>query len=206
MQERRKYFRIDDAALVKYRVIQEDVLEEERRLLFLNYVKRENARDVLLGIDARFNELIIDFKRENQDMAELVDLINRKLSLIERMINVDDPDSPISDYPEHDMREVNLSGSGIAIVANAPIAAGAHLETDLILLPSYYHIKTYGKVVHCRAAEVHNHYAIAADFEYIRDEDQDRLIQHVLRKQSEQLKGQREDSVGTDAVTQAVKP
>ena len=49
--ERRKYFRIRDTALVKYRVVQEDMLDYERRSVHLNQIKLENARAALFGLD-----------------------------------------------------------------------------------------------------------------------------------------------------------
>ena len=51
--ERRKYFRIQDFALVKYHVVQSEMLKYERRSVFLNQSKVENARAARIsGADA----------------------------------------------------------------------------------------------------------------------------------------------------------
>ena len=94
-------------------------------------------------------------------------------------------------------RHVNLSACGMALGSPAHIAVDAHLEIELVLLPNHRYIKAYAKVVACREqAEVcapEDRFDVAVDFEYIRDEDREILIQHIFKKQAAQLRTERQE-------------
>lgn len=188
--ERRRYFRIEERALIKYRVIQADRLDEERRFIFLNEIKVENLQAALAGIDLRLQDLIATVREDSKPIAEALDLLNRKLSLLERVVALESPRSGSRDYTEHEPTNVNLSGGGIALEADSPLAHHALLAIDLVLLPINHPMRAIGRVVECRETE-RGGYAIAIEFEDIREEDRDMLIQHILKRQSEELRRQR---------------
>ena len=48
-------------------------------------------------------------------------------------------------------------------------------------------MRIFGRVVNCREIE-RGEYDIGIEFDEIRDQDRERLIQHVLHRQSEQLR------------------
>ncbi len=198
MKERRAYFRVDDTVLLKYRVIETDTLDAYSELLFKQYASREGAREVMLEIDTRLEKLLSLLRAESPKLVEAVDLVNRKLTFIERMLNSDLPGEE-DDSNHHELAEVNLSGSGMAIVTGVPLAPGAHVEVDLVLLPRYKHMKVFGTVVDCRQRGDQPSYDIGVNFVLIRDEDRDLLVQHCLRKQSQELRRAR----GEDAVVPA---
>lgn len=188
--ERRRYFRIAERALIKYRVIQAGMLDEERRFIFLNEIKVENLHAALAGIDLRLQDLIADVREESKPMAEALELLNRKLTLLERVVSLEGPRSGAQEYTEHEPTNVNLSGGGVALEADSPLAVDALLAIDLVLLPGHHPMRAIGRVVDCRESE-QGGYAIAIEFEDIREEDREVLIQHVLRRQAEELRRQR---------------
>jgi hypothetical protein len=189
--ERRKYFRIQDTALVKYRVIQNDMLAHERRGVYLNQIKAENARAALFGLETHLQEIFENIRRSDPPLVEAMELINRKINLLERVVSLEQSPLDGDDYLEHEPKEINLSGGGMAIMAECPLAAGADLAIDLVLLPDHDPMRIFGKVVDSRKIEG-DQYNISISFEEIRQEDQDRLIQHVLRRQSEELRSSRQ--------------
>ena len=189
--ERRKYFRIQDTALVKYRVIQNDMLENERRAVYLNQIKAENARAALFGLETHLQEVFESIRRSDPPLVEAMELINRKINLLERVVSLEQSPLEEGDYLEHEPKEINLSGGGMAITAECPLAAGANLAIDLVLLPDNDPMRIFGKVVDSRKTEG-DQYNISIAFEEIRQEDQDRLIQHVLKRQSEGLRSARQ--------------
>ena len=190
--ERRRYFRIAERALIKYRVIQEDMLDEERKFIFLNEIKVENVHAALVGIDLRLQDLLSALRRENKLVAEAVDLLNRKLTLLERVVALEHPYGARSEYREHDPTQVNISGGGVSLNANSPLAVNAYLAIDIILLPTNHPMRVIGRVVDCREIDAGG-FAIAIEFEDIREEDRDVLIQHIVRRQSEGLRVEREE-------------
>ena len=188
--ERRKYFRIQDFALVKYRVVQSEMLEYERHSVYLNQIKVENTRAALFGLETQFQEILEKIRRTDPLLVEALELINRKMNLLERVVSLENSPLETDAHVEHEPREINLSGGGMAIVAEHPLAAGAHLAIDLVLLPANDPMRIFGKVVNSRKNDG-DQYSISIVFDDIRQDDQDRLIQHVLRRQSSELRAAR---------------
>jgi c-di-GMP-binding flagellar brake protein YcgR len=190
--ERRKYFRIQDVALVKYRVIQNDMLEAERRRVHLNQIKVENARAALFGLETNLQEIFEKIRPNDPTVVEALHLINRKINLLERVVSLENAPLEADEHLEHEPKEINLSGGGMAIKAECPLAVGAHLAIDLVLLPDNDPMRIFGKVIDSRRGKGdRDHYDISIVFEEIREEDKERLIQHVLRRQSEELRSAR---------------
>lgn len=188
--ERRQYFRIQDTALVKYRVIQDHMLDLERRGVYLNQIKLENARAALFGLETSLQEVLEKVRPAEPLVVEALELINRKINLLERVVSLERAPGEDGDFLEHEPREINLSGGGMAIMADTPIGAGANLTIDLVLLPDNDPMRIFGSVVDCR--EQSGLHTISIAFEEIRQEDQDRLIQHILRRQTADLRAQRQ--------------
>ncbi|MGR9089838.1 MAG: PilZ domain-containing protein [Gammaproteobacteria bacterium] len=188
--ERRQYFRIQDTALVKYRVIEDHMLDLERRGVYLNQIKLENARAALFGLEINLQEVLEKVRPAEPLVVAALELINRKINLFERVVSLEQAPSGSGEFLEHEPREINLSGGGMSIKAESPITAGANLSIDLVLLPANDPMRIFGSVVDCR--EHAGLYTISIAFEEIRQEDQDRLIQHVLQRQTAVLRAQRQ--------------
>lgn len=192
--ERRRYFRIRDNALVKYHIVQSDMVETERRNVHLSQIKAENTRAALFGLETQLQDVLDTVRRSDPSVFEALELINRKINLLERIVSVDNAPASAGERQAHEPKEINLSGGGMAITAEGPIAIDANLAIDLVLLPNNDPMQVFGRVVGCRETEG-NECVISIVFEEIRPEDQDRLVQHVLRRQSEELRLARQ-SVG----------
>ena len=99
--ERRRYYRIDDRALIKYRLIDADMLHDERRYIFLNEVKASNLHAALMGIDLSLQELVGRIRENNKPVAEAIELMNRKLTLIERVVALEQMNTGTIDRSDH---------------------------------------------------------------------------------------------------------
>jgi c-di-GMP-binding flagellar brake protein YcgR len=195
MDERRRFFRISDTALLNFRVIQPEVMDQGIRALSSDLDARQHLEHVFLGMDARLHELHAAMNRESPALTEAIDLINKKLGFVERLvIGQGSPSAAEPDEAHLLQSEVNLSASGMALRSPGPIAADAFLEIELVLLSGHKFLKAYARVVDCRdcgAEEGEQRYEVAVDFEFIRDEDRELLIQHILKKQAVQLRNER---------------
>lgn len=189
--DRRRYFRIEDRALVKYRVIGLESLPRERQFIQLNEIRASNLHAALLGLDLRLQELIDSIHDESKVLAQALELMNRKLNLIERVVALESTLSGPGEQQEHQPTEVNLGGGGLALRAAGALALNAYLAIDLILLPSHHPMRAIGRVVDCREVEPGD-FSIAIEFDEIREEDRDMLIQHVVRRQSAILRQERQ--------------
>ncbi|MEQ8660450.1 MAG: PilZ domain-containing protein [Gammaproteobacteria bacterium] len=188
--DRRRYFRIEDRALLKYRIVAEEDLEQERRFIQQSEIRASNLHTALLGIDLRLQEAFDAVRAESRVIAGALELLNAKLTLIERVVALESGHVGGGPHREHEPSEVSLSGGGVAITAATPLALNAPLAIDLVLLPMHHSMRALGRVVDCRRG-ADSRFQIAVEFEEIREEDREALIQHVLRKQAAVLRASR---------------
>jgi hypothetical protein len=186
MEERRKYFRIDDLLGLSF-----SLLGAEEAKLFVEEVKQNNgAIDYAANFDNRIHTLLDACKVQSPLAAELLDLLNKKLNFIVSQFDVDQHASPAVDYQ---MTEVNISACGMGFVEARLLQAGQILKLDLRLSPEELTIVTLAKVVACEALDG-GLYFLRLSFPQISTTDQELLIQHVVKKQSAQLRQRRRES------------
>lgn len=189
--ERRDYFRINERAMLGMRVIEAGEREQAIRALQQGDAPRERVDDLLLSIDAQLQQQLAGISSANAAVASALALMNRKLSLLERMVRtvVTDGSADAGPLPE---QVVNLSAGGFAVESRSALAPDTQVEVELVLLPSYRYLRAFGRVVDCRPSdESQGWHRVAVMFEVIRESDRDLLVQHVLGKQSLVLRASR---------------
>lgn len=187
--ERRRYFRIDDTALVKYRVIDPTDLDAARAQIARHILENDNLRAALEPLDARLTEMGPALRRESRVVAEALELINRKLSLLAGVVALERVTGTHDPHREHAPSAVNLSGGGLGLRAAEPMAKGTWLAVDLVLLPGSHTLRAIGHVTDSRKRDTA--YWIGIEFDGLREEDRDALISHALRKQAQILRQER---------------
>ena len=195
--DRRKYFRIQDSIMLKYRVVQPDVQESAQHDAELNRVRIETARAALFGIETDFQEMCDALAKEHPGIVDAMQVLNRKINLLERVVSSEMllSSSASPDLMLHETKSVNISGGGLSIVASEPLADDARLIIDMVLLPSHDPMRVFGKVVYCREQET-GQFDIGVEFIEIRNRDRERLIRHTLQRQAEQI---RKDKIAHNA-------
>ncbi|WP_447973798.1 PilZ domain-containing protein [Nitrospira sp. Kam-Ns4a] len=94
-------------------------------------------------------------------------------------------------------RKVNLSGSGIRCETRWICPVGTRVRVDLIL-PPFQRIRAAGTVVWCQAMSPPRHGALVAiEFVDLPEDDRERLIRHVFRRQADYLRKHRSQQDGT---------
>lgn len=187
--ERRRYFRIDDSALINYRLVALQDLASVRAEITAHMLHTDNLREACQSLDTRLTELGPALRRESRAIAEAIDLLNRKLNLLTSVFSLESAPAAGRNSHEHQPAAINLSGGGLAIRATQGLTPDTWLAIDLVLLPGNKLVRTLGRVVDCRAC--HGGFAIGVEFDGLREEDRDSVISHVLRKQAEMLRRQR---------------
>ena len=192
MEERRRFYRINDELSLSYRVIQASNAKQEMLKVRQQRQEFTDMRNTLHCLDARLDTLTDKIAKDHPLMAEIVTLMNRKLALYEHMLSIPDNDNNAM----APARQVNLSASGIAFTAETPIKEGTYIKLEMITYPDSHYIPAVGRVVSCRAENEGSSagYNIAANFEAISQEDQDKIIYHIFRKQSAELRQQRQET------------
>ncbi len=188
--ERRRYFRIDDTALVKYRVIDASDLDAVRAQIAQHRLATDNLHAALEPLDARLTELGPALRRESRVLAEAVELINRKLSLLAGVLTLERVTDTREPHREHAPSAVNLSGGGLGLRADVPMSCGTWLAIDLVLLQGSHSMRAIGRVTDSRKRGT-EHW-IGIEFDALREEDRDILISHALRRQAQILRQERD--------------
>lgn len=195
MRERRRFYRIDDNVVFKFRRFEEAEYETVIARIRSNGAAFLEVQSSLSLIEARLELVLADISTPLPEIGEALRLMNRKLNLLSNVRHMQDGDQ----HPEFEdvipTHEINLSASGLAFRAGEMHQIGEMLEIDLLLFPDFHAVTAVGRVVGCReveSREPEERYLIAVDFDYVSQSDREQIIHHVLNRQSRELKAKRE--------------
>ncbi len=181
-EERRRYCRIDDDVILRYRLISEQELPADVAALDTGLPNRFTLTATFAATSQQMELLLHSIQEQSVEVANYLRLLDRKLELVARAFLMQEIDV----YKEPTCR-VNLSAGGIGFNAEMPIKTDSLLEIEIILLPSYTGILAYGQAVHCRH-EPDDHpdlpYRIGVEFCRLREKDCDLIVKHVLARES----------------------
>jgi hypothetical protein len=195
-ENRRRFFRIDDAVRLSYRPLATHELADRVARLGEGLGGSFALMASLSAITHRMSVSLRRIEQHSGEVAAYLRALDQKIEAVARALLLQDPSTPaMSEEP------VNLSAGGLAIVTAQCLPVGTPLEIRLLLLPALAGILAFGAVVECTeptAAERHppGDRLMRVDFTHIRDEDRDLLIKHMLRRQGEQLRRARQAAEG----------
>jgi c-di-GMP-binding flagellar brake protein YcgR len=188
-KERRRFFRIDDILRVGYELLADDAVEEE--------IMHDDCDICIVAsnFDNRIKTLLDTAAIQTPAVAELVDLVNKKLNFVIDHLDIGDK---LHAGVQHCLRSANLSACGIAFADDTALEVGDRVKLDMVLQPDELHVRVIAVVVSCEefsgeGLEESGSYFIRFDFDRIIDADQELLIQHTVKRQSRQLKALREE-------------
>lgn len=184
--EQREYYRIDDKALLDYKIITSEQFKQNLNE-FQEGIKNQNFFNFLDDDSKIIEEALANIVVDQPDLANYLEYLDRKINLLAHFFIT--KNKGINEYP---MRQINLSGGGIAFDVEQAIPQDAIIELKLVLLPKYNAILAYATVINCVRNEMpENQYLpwrVALNFSNIREIDRDLIIRHVLQQQAMQLR------------------
>lgn len=188
-EERRRYFRVDDFMGVSYRCIG----SEEAGAFVKQAKKHDGAFDFAANFDNRIQTLLDACKIQAPMAAELIDLMNKKLNFIMAQMDID---SNFMHKLACSPRPVNVSACGVAFANEEVLEKDQLLQLDIILQPADLHLVVIAQVVDCVPLDEDQvigdlNCFVRLNFTEISSYDQELLIQHVVKRQSEILKQKR---------------
>ncbi len=189
-EERRRYFRVDDAVSLSYHLVPREELSGRLERLEQDLESDFTIMRSLAAISQQMSGIMHKIESSEPDVADYLKAIDQKIDLLGRAFLVQNTD--LTDQPAE---AVNISASGMAFRVKQPVEIGAVLELKILLLPSFTGILTFAEVVACdQGQEDDDGYShdLRVNFIHLRDDDQDVLIRHVIRRQSEMLRKRRE--------------
>ncbi len=186
-EDRREYFRVDDAIRLSLRPVPP---EEQNDLDARLQRDQASGFTVMSSLAAISAEMVVSMRRiENSDpdVAAYLKALDRKIEVLGRALIAGDTE--LVDQPAH---PVNLSAGGMRVLVDDCYTPGQVLEIRMLLFPSFTGVLLYGDVVDCEPVpegeEAGFAYRMRVAFTHLREQDRDLIIRHVLRCQSQALR------------------
>ncbi len=184
-EERRRFFRIEDEINLFFKKV--DVSSIKRASDLESDVLHNCSLAAALDILSQESQVILNrIERKDTDISDYLRVMDNKIDLIARTLLMDG-----NELIEQESRNASLSASGVAFEAEEQLKEGDFLELRLLLASSMAVIVCYGYVVYCRKnkeKESNFPYVIGVAYSEIKDQDQELLIKHVVKRQMQQIR------------------
>lgn len=174
--ERREYFRIDDEAILDFRLLSEEecqLLEKQKSPMDMD---KFSIKAKLENITREVQPILRSIEESNPKLAIYLTLIDRKIDLLSNAI-IEDEVNELG----YKSQKVNLSTGGLSFNSVESLEPGSMIKIKLILLPEKLAVSSYAEVVKCSHHDItKDEYTLAVQFEYMNDEMRDLISRHVL--------------------------
>ncbi|GGY47356.1 hypothetical protein GCM10011297_20120 [Bacterioplanes sanyensis] len=185
MEERRRYFRLDDEVILDFQVLSRDEVSE--LVHHTNQVKSE-----LQQIEQEIGTLIYQIKSHSPQVSRLADLLNQKLNLLALGAGQSNKQRSLSQSEAR--TRINLSACGMAFNTAEPLERDHHLLLNMQLKPSNANLELSGRVVDIESSdEDERPYRVRVDFEGLTEAEQEIIIQHLFQLQNRNLKARHQE-------------
>jgi len=179
--DKRKYFRVDDIALLSYRVVSWSEVRSAQKQDSNLPINKLTIKANLDRLSRELQPLHNIIKSSSPKIALYLATLDNKINLLSQYLIEDDE-------AENDIKpqQVNIGAGGLSFVADKHVVTGAMLEIQMKLLPGNLAIFSYARVVSCTRLEAsveQQDYKIAVEFEFMDDDVRDLITRHVLAKE-----------------------
>ncbi|MEQ1529764.1 MAG: PilZ domain-containing protein [Methylococcales bacterium] len=192
IEERRRYFRIHDEVNLFYKKVDADALSDETSYSTESILNSCSLTSALQMASQESALLMYRLEKNYPDIADYLKILETKIDLISQAITLQ-----AGDFKENNTRNASISATGIAFDSEDKLQEGDFLEIKMLLVNCMAVIVAYGTVVYCKAnqnSDSHYPYLIGVDYVNMKDQDRELLIKHVVKRQLQQIRGQKEHS------------
>jgi hypothetical protein len=139
--DRRSSVRVTGRNLFAYKEISEQTLDAYDKDFQdgISLYSQESLADMQIFVGAQ--SALGRLRDKDEDLADFLQHLDMKMNIL--LKKVDDGKTPLDDMK---LRDLNLSGAGLAFIAPEKIGLGTLLEFRVVLLPNYLFIYAIGKV------------------------------------------------------------
>ena len=188
-EERRSSVRVTGRNLFDFNILADEKYEtllqdfEEGISLY----NQQNLMEMQMFVGAQ--NALAKIADKDPDLAEFLQHLDMRINVL--LQKIEGNKSPVEDLK---LRDLNLSGAGIAFISDQEISAETYLEMRIVLLPTYVFVYVVGRITQCEVIseqQGQTFYKLRVAFTLIMDEDREKLIQHNFRQQSLALRNRR---------------
>jgi hypothetical protein len=185
IDERRRFFRIDDAINLYYKIVDEQAVIAASKMSddVLSNCSLVTALEML---DQESRLIMHRIEKNEPEIAEYLKTLDSKVSLLAQVVMRQG-----KDFSDGNMCNTNISASGLAIEIDHSIKVGEYLEIKLLLSSCIAVILVYGKVVYCKKNTEEGAampYQVGIDYVNLNDQDREILIKHIVKRQMQQIR------------------
>lgn len=185
MQERRRFFRLDDEVTLDFRPLSAEEFEQWQNGQQLQHSE-------LLQLEQELGLLLHQLRASHPQLGQVLELFNRKINLLHNTQDHSGDTPELRSGSNEARMQVNLSACGIAFYTDEPLQAERFMLLNMQLKPSNASLSLAGDIV---AVEEVNHargrYQVRVNFDGLKETEQEMLIQHLFQLQSRTLRQQR---------------
>lgn len=185
--DRRRYFRINDSIGVDYERLDCDGNGEHEHV---DMVEDISITRILEQQNVETVAAIDQVDKKYPEVAQALLKINKKIDTLLTLFEIES----LADFNRYQhFEQANISACGMAFPINESLAPKLKIRLHLYLAPMAYEFSVIARVVACEAFDDDLFY-LRAEFLEIKEADRERLIQHIVQRQSNLLKSLRETS------------
>ncbi|PLW84290.1 hypothetical protein CWI75_02820 [Kineobactrum sediminis] len=171
INDRRRYYRINDTVLLRYGAITGGQTPAESTDLGAGILLGKSDRDL--------NDAIEHVAQRDPVIAQAMELLNRKISALATQLLAADELNGES----YDKAQVNLSGCGIAFEARGTWLVGERLRIGILINSAREPVDLLGTIISIEDGESANESCrLRVDFDE-NEHSQDQIIQYVIQRQ-----------------------
>ncbi len=184
--DRRRFFRINDNVGVNYRCLKESELDQHIEALANPGDSLSLIADCNKQIESLLSQLVI----KEPLIAELMGAMNKKVNCVIQQLELE---TQLTQSLAHKIQEVNISACGMALTTEQSLQGGQVLDLELMLLPGRYLLHCHGVVIDTTACNDGEGFHTRVEFSGMCSEDQELLIQHIVKRQGALIKALRDE-------------
>lgn len=183
-QERRKYYRIDDSVIFNYRIVHENQHDPDLPKHQQDASAAFEMADLFGQINQQMRTTLGRIGERSADIAAYLKNLDRKIDLLVEMNLFKEHQSSLQSR-----RKINLGAGGLSFGTDEKLKQGTLLAIDMILSTALTCLHLTGRVIMVTKGTDNDYpYRISIGFTDISDIEEDQIIKHTLRLQSEQLR------------------
>jgi hypothetical protein len=179
--DKRRFFRINETIGLSYHKL----TAAEKIAIEKDLVVDSALTQLVTRLNAQLGRVIDNVQTVQPDVAIALNLINQKVNFLFGQLGIE---SELIYHIAFEMREANLSASGVAFPSNEPYALEDLLRVDMLFEESNLQVSAVGKVVKCESMTSvtagQPGYFVRLHFVQITPNDQETIAQHVVNKQN----------------------
>jgi hypothetical protein len=184
--DRREYFRVDDAVLLQYKIIdQNTAIQHQVPSEFSENIGYTLIRE-LKQLDHENSSLLRTLAENNRELELYLKYLNSKIDLVAN--GLADSLKPAN---QEEPQPVSVSEGGIAFRATEALPKDTCLALQISFISSHITLVLFAKVIHCNNSAGQDFFTAATAFVGLSNSDRQTLSKHIMQVQLAQKRGEK---------------